>query len=424
MNKIYNKQFDETYYKEILDNGLEVLIFHKPNFISSFVGIGTNFGALNLHQKYLDKDYYFNPGVAHFLEHKLFESEEKNIFDLFSNLGCDINAFTSYNETVYYFQTTNQEIKEPLNLLLDFVQDLDINEESVEKEKGIIIQEVMMHKQEVESRLLEETYKSLYHTYPLIYDIGGSIESINSITKDELELAYSLNYHPCNMVLLVVGPNNPNEIIKTIKDNQSKKTFERKIIKPITVFEKEPLEVNRKEYSFKMNIQKAKHVYALKLKADFKDKKDCAYKERCMNILMRLYFSPFNPHYQKWLDEGIINDYFAYDVDFDMNYANILFLCESDGINLKELIDNELNEDLIDEESLNQIKRQYIGASFRPFNDIGIFGSFYIRDYLNGFDYFDILEVMKDIDVDALRQIKEDLNTDNFALIHVYPQDK
>ena len=176
MIKHYNELFDETSYTETLDNGLKVIIFHKPGYSLTSACFGTAFGGLNICQRHNARDYSFHPGTAHFLEHKLFESEEKDIMTAFSLMGANVNAFTSYKETVYYFTKSGEDIKDCLNLLLDFVQNLSITKESVEKEKGIIVEEVSMYMQNPDSRLINETYKSLYEKYPLKYDIGGDEE--------------------------------------------------------------------------------------------------------------------------------------------------------------------------------------------------------------------------------------------------------
>ena len=423
MKKEYNRYFDETYYTETLDNGLRVIIFHKPEYVSTMAAFGTSYGALDIAQKFKGKDYVFDPGVAHFLEHKLFETEDKDIFSRFSALGCNVNAFTSYNETVYHFSTTSKDIREALELLLDFVQDLSITEGSVEKEKGIIIQELSMYMQEADSRLLDETYKSLYHDFPLIHDIGGDEKSVRNITKEELELCYKLNYHPSNMALVIIGPLDPKYLISIVKENQERKDFKAEE-RPVKNYCETKMEVKRKEYSFKMDITKPKHVYAIKLKPDFKDHRDCSYKEWCENIYLKAYFSPLNPSYQKWLDEGIINDYFGYEVDFAMDYANILFYNESDKDDLKQLIDEELKKDLISEDILRQIKRRYIGGSFRIFNDISSFGIGYIRDHLNGYDFFDNISILSKITTDDLKNVHKNLDWSNQALIHIIPGGK
>lgn len=420
MKKIHNDFFDEDFYIEKLDNGLEVVIFNKKDFLTTACAFATSYGALNTDEVLDDKEYHFHPGVAHFLEHKLFESEDKNIFEEFSNMGCNVNAFTSYHETVYYFSTTNKEIKEPLNLLLDFVQKLDITDENVEKEKGIICQELAMYMQNPDSRLLQETYRSLYHNYPLKYDIGGDETSVNAISKDELNLCYKINYHPNNMVLLIVSPLDVNYLMDIVKENQSKKHFDKqKDVKTLSLDEDES--VVRKEFSFEMDINKPKHVYALKLKPNFKDSDDIVYKQWCLDLYLKAYFSSINKDYQEWLNKGLINDYFGYEVDFDKDYAYILFYNESEDDNIKELVDNELKKDLITEEILTSIKRRYIGNSFDTLNDVESFDTGYVRDYVNGIDYFKSIEILTHISLDDLKAVFKGFDYSNYALIHILP---
>ena len=420
MKKIHNDFFDEDFYIEKLDNGLEVVIFNKKDFLTTACAFATSYGALNTDEVLDDKEYHFHPGVAHFLEHKLFESEDKNIFEEFSNMGCNVNAFTSYHETVYYFSTTNKEIKEPLNLLLDFVQKLDITDENVEKEKGIICQELAMYMQNPDSRLLQETYRSLYHNYPLKYDIGGDDESVNAISKDELDLCYKINYHPNNMVLLIVSPLDVNYLMDIVKENQSKKHFDKqKDVKTLLIDEDDS--VVRKEFSFEMDINKPKHVYALKLKPNFKDSDDIVYKQWCLDLYLKAYFSSINKDYQEWLNKGLINDYFGYEVDFDKDYAYILFYNESEEDNIKELVDNELKKDLITEEILTSIKRRYIGNSFDTLNDVESFDTGYVRDYVNGIDYFKSIEILTHISLNDLKAVFKGFDYSNYALIHILP---
>ena len=420
MKKIHNDFFDEDFYIEKLDNGLEVVIFNKKDFLTTACAFATSYGALNTDEVLDDKEYHFHPGVAHFLEHKLFESEDKNIFEEFSNMGCNVNAFTSYHETVYYFSTTNKEIKEPLNLLLDFVQKLDITDENVEKEKGIICQELAMYMQNPDSRLLQETYRSLYHNYPLKYDIGGDETSVNAISKDELDLCYKINYHPNNMVLLIVSPLDVNYLMDIVKENQSKKHFDKqKDVKTLLIDEDDS--VVRKEFSFEMDINKPKHVYALKLKPNFKDSDDIVYKQWCLDLYLKAYFSSINKDYQEWLNKGLINDYFGYEVDFDKDYAYILFYNESEEDNIKELVDNELKKDLITEEILTSIKRRYIGNSFDTLNDVESFDTGYVRDYVNGIDYFKSIEILTHISLDDLKAVFKGFDYSNYALIHILP---
>ena len=205
MKTITNKRYGESYVEETLENGLHVVLWQKPDYEKSLFMMATPLGAMDMKQ--VDehgRELHFPAGIAHFLEHKMFEMGDSDVMELFSRMGASVNAFTSYTETAYYFSTTS-DVKEPLNLLLDFVQELDISEESVEKEKGIIIQELHMYKEMSDSRLLMETFSSLYQQHPLRYDIGGDDESVNSITLQQLQDCYALNYHPASMILVGVS---------------------------------------------------------------------------------------------------------------------------------------------------------------------------------------------------------------------------
>ena len=161
MKKTVEPRFDETFYSETLENGLKLIIWHKPLFTSTSCIFATPYGALDHCQKLEDGTIIEDPsGIAHFLEHKMFESEHGDVMNDFSEMGANVNAYTSYTETCYTFSTSQQDISKPLNLLLDFVQELNISDESVEKEKGIIIQELAMYQQMPDSRLFFETFKA------------------------------------------------------------------------------------------------------------------------------------------------------------------------------------------------------------------------------------------------------------------------
>lgn len=420
MLKNTNKFFDETYYTENLDNGLKVIIFNKPEFNTTVCAFGTPYGALKINQKLKNKEYHFHPGIAHFLEHKLFETKGNDMLNLFSSMGASVNAFTSYNETVYYFTKTGEDIEEPLNLLLDFVQELDINDKSVKKEKGIILQEVNSYSQIPDQRLINETYRCLYHNYPLKYDIGGDKKSIYAITTNELYECYNINYHPSNMILCITSPIDPKNIIKIVKNNQKKKSFKKTSL-PIVDNGKEKDEVVKKRYKFKMPIKTNKHVLAIKIKPNFKDVKEAFKKEWSLRILLEAYFSALNPEYQKWLDEKIINDYFGFEIDFSLDCAYVLFYIENDDEKvLKNLIYNTLKEDIITSDLIEQLKRRYIGVMFDVFNDLENFNLGYIRDKLNGIDVFDEFDLISSItprDVDEAKEYLFSPHTSYISMI-------
>ena len=225
MKKIVNERYKESYVEETLSNGLHVVLWQKPDYQKSLFMMATPLGALDIEQvDSKGNNYRFPAGIAHFLEHKMFETKEGDIMEEFSKMGANVNAFTSYTETVYYF-TCASDVEKPLNLLLDFVQELNISEASVEKEKGIIIQELNMYKQMSDSRLLNETYASLFSKHPLRYDIGGDDKSVSSTTVEDLRNCYHLNYHPQRMVLVGVCSDDPKRIMEIYTQKPGREAF-------------------------------------------------------------------------------------------------------------------------------------------------------------------------------------------------------
>lgn len=421
MNKHYHELLDETYYKEELNNGLKVVIFHKKDFHSTSAAFGTPYGAFDIKEEYEGTEFNFHPGIAHFLEHKLFESDHGDVMNDFFSIGANVNAFTSYRETVYHFEMTGDDIERPLNLLLDFVQNLSITEESVEKEKGIINQELKMYMTMPDTKLLNETFKAMYHKYPLKYDIGGDEESVNAITKQELETCYQINYHPSNMFLVITTYLEPFKIIDIIKKNQDAKTFIKRDV-PKVIFDREPEAVVNKDVDIKFNVQAPKHVYGIKIDAKFKDVNDAIKKEWALRILFESHFSSLNPSYQEWMNKGYINNYFGYEIDFDLDAAYILFYAEGrTKEELKSLIDDSLKEKILNQELLTQLKRRYLGMTFNTFNDINSFNIGYIRDILSGYDIFDVIDCVQGIELDDIYETFDSLDFNNYTLVSILP---
>ena len=253
MKRITNERYQETYYTETLENGLRVVLWHKPGYARSLFMMATPLGAMDLIQEDAQGNTYSYPaGIAHFLEHKMFEKQDQDVMNEFSRMGANVNAFTSYNETAYYFSTSGA-IEGPLDLLLDFVQQLDISDASVEKEKGIIVSELNMYQQMSDSRLLMETYQSLFHEHPLKYDIGGDENSVRSTTRQQLEACYQRNYHPSTMMLVGVSGKDPEQIMEQIRRNQRSKQFA-----PLCPIHRRPIReaasVVRERHAFSMDI--------------------------------------------------------------------------------------------------------------------------------------------------------------------------
>lgn len=408
MIKNENKNFKETYYEDICDNGLKIVVWHKPEFATTSCLFATPYGSFDSEQ--IDKNgniIRFPEGIAHFLEHKLFESDEGDVMSTFSTMGANVNAFTSFNETVYYFDTSDEDISKPLNLLLDFVQDLKITNESVEKEKGIIAQELNMYLEMPDSRLLFETFRSLYKNHPLKNDIGGTVESVYQITKEDLENCYAINYHPANMMVIIVTPINPSSVIDIVKQNQAGKKFNE--FNPVKrYFAEEPNEVFEKFKIIHMDVTNQKICLGYKLPVINETDVSRVKRDWALRFILENHFTTMNPDYQNWLDTHQISHYFEYEIDLSKDYALLIF--SDEGIDLetfKSFIQTQLNEckiNSLSESSLTQLKNRSLGETLTIFNQPEAIGIQYFRNIQTGVDLFDTIEIISNLTCDDCKQ--------------------
>lgn len=226
-------------------------------------------------------------GIAHFLEHKLFEKADGDVFQDFSKQGASANAFTSFTRTAYLFSSTSN-VEQNLETLVDFVQDPYFTEKSVEKEKGIIGQEINMYDDNPDWRLFFGLIENMYKDHPVKIDIAGTVESISHITKDLLYECYETFYHPSNMLLFIVGPVDPEAIISQVRKNQEKKPFtDQPEIKREEVREQEA--VFRREQELKMNVQGSKCLVGLKAKDPYKTGRELLKHELSMTSCLSVF---------------------------------------------------------------------------------------------------------------------------------------
>lgn len=422
MNKIFSHKYKESYIEETLENGLKVVIWQKPGFEKSYAAMATPVGAFDILQRVEGKKRSYHPGIAHFLEHKMFESKNGDVMDDFSKMGANVNAATSYNSTVYYFQTSGDLI-EPLNLLLDFTQSFDISEESVEKEKGIIVQELNMYRQMSDFRLVRETFASLFQNHPLKYDVGGDEDSVMAVTLDELNRCYEGNYHPSKMICVVVSGKDSEEILKAIKNNQNKKSFCQPI-KIERVLTEEPLEVVQKHTSFQMDVNKLKVNIAYKQKG-IADPLQRYKNEISLRFLFDAYFSTLNENYQTWLDSEVINDFFGYEFDFGEDYGHIMVYSETEKEEeFKNLVSQQLQKiqkGTMSEDVFKQLKRRYFGENIKELNDFESVALQYISTCFNGCNVFDILNLAEEITLEDVKRAGASLDLTHSSVVECKP---
>ena len=269
MKTINMQVVNEKIFYEKLDNGLEVYLYNKETFHNNYVTFTTKFGSVYNEFVPLGEDKMIKVpnGVAHFLEHKVFEQEnDPQPTEFFSESGTTYNAYTTFKNTTYLFSGANN-LENNINFLLDYVQSPYFTLENVENEKGIICEEINMCNDRPTDLLYEEIRKNTFFNNKFKESIIGTTEEVNSITKDMLYTCYNTFYHPSNMVLVITGNFNPSEIIDLVKENQSKKEFP----KPSKISIKEVKEkdkVVKKESVIYSNTDIPKVSYNIKVPFD------------------------------------------------------------------------------------------------------------------------------------------------------------
>jgi len=367
MERIEFKQLQEELFHEKLENGLEVYILPKTGFNKTYATFTTKYGSIDNHFVPLGgQDYVKVPdGIAHFLEHKLFEKEDGDVFQQFSRQGASANAFTSFTRTAYLFSSTNN-VEQNIETLIDFVQEPYFSEKTVEKEKGIIGQEITMYDDNPDWRLYYGLIQNLYRNHPVSIDIAGTIESITPITKDLLYECYGTFYHPSNMLLFIVGPVEPEAMMKQIKDNQAKKQFDQ-AQKIQRQFPDEPAEAAKDKQVLPMNVQTSKCLVGVKANRANLSGIDMQKYELSLNIILDLIFGKSSENYERLYSSGLIDETFSYDYSQEQGFGFAMIggdTKQPDELadQLQQILLSAQNGSIFTVEALERAKKKKIGA--------------------------------------------------------------
>lgn len=424
MQKKYYQTINETLYHENMANGLNVYLLKKEGFSKTYGLFATNFGSVDTSFVPLNEAEMMKvpDGVAHFLEHKMFEMEDGDASDKFSLLGASTNAFTSSSRTAYLFSTGSNEMQ-CTELLLDFVQDLYLTEENVEKEKGIIGQEIKMYDDDPDWQNYFGAIQNLYHKHPFAIDIAGTVESVNATTKEQLETCYRTFYHPSNMVLFVCGQINPEEIMDMIRENQLKKGFT-KVNDIQRLIVDEPKTIKNKEIVQYMDVFMPKITMAIKVNNIPIEPKKRVKREMATQLVLDYLFSKSSKVYNDWVNNEWINDTFGGYYIQERDYACIQFGGDTNHVDeLKcALIDlvSKLPTSQIPMDDFERLKRKMMGAYVMSFNSIENIANHFIRYYFEDFSSFDLIDTLNELNyddvVEALQLFDIDLSTFHIIL--------
>ncbi len=427
MNKIELTGTDTFIYHEILPNGLNVYLIPYKNKNNYFMSYFTRFGSINLEfvpvgEKKMEK---VPEGIAHFLEHKMFEQEDGVVpFEFFSKSGTGCNASTGFKATRYIVYGTNN-LKENLEYLIKYVNSPYFTDENVEKEKGIIAEEIKMYDDNPEWVLTEEVEKATFKVHPIRNDIAGYIDTINNITKEQLYKCYNTFYNPSNMGLVIGGNFEPVEIMDFIKNNKylvnDKKNSDIKIQKI-----DEPEEVNCEliEKSFH-NITNPKAGFTIKL--NIKDVK--ASKRHEYNIyvgmILNILFGTSSVFREEMMSKNLLNSLILERMIVD-DYLVITFWIESK--NPKELIENikrQINQYTITDEEVQRCKKVWISSEVIMTDNIEITVDNLINDII---EYGDIIpnkiSIIRKMNLKKLNEIRNKFKINNNSTVILLPENK
>ncbi|MBT2761096.1 pitrilysin family protein [Paenibacillus sp. ISL-20] len=420
MESIHYDNLQETLYYEVMDNGLHVYVLPKPGFQKTYATFATKYGSVDNHFKVEGESETRVPdGIAHFLEHKMFEEPEGDIFAKFASNGASANAFTSFDQTVYLFSAT-ENIHENLETLINFVQNPYFTDQNVEKEKGIIGQEINMYQDNPDWRVYFGLIEAMYKVHPVHIDIAGTVESIGTITKEDLYTCYNAFYHPSNMLLFVVGGVDPVETMNLIRSNQAAKSYEKQgSIERL--FDPEPQGVEEKRRESRLAVSLPKCLFGFKEKQVGLAAEKQLHRDLTTKLMMDLLFGSSTELYQQLYDEDLISDSFGHEYNSSPQYAfSAVGGDTKDPDQLLERIRTEVDKlkaTGFQVSDFERARKKKMGGYLRMLNSPENIAHEFTRYQFRGVDFFKVLSVYESITIDDVnRRLQEHVDWDQLAV--------
>lgn len=424
MERIYDDVLNEEIYINSYPSGLKAFVIRKKNFSKVFAGYATKYGSVDsrfVHPK-TGKIVEVPEGIAHFLEHKLFEEQEGNVFDRFSKFGAMANAFTSFKETVYYFIST-QNFGENFEILLDFVQNPYFTDENIEKEKGIIAQEIRMYQDNPTWRVYFNMLNALYVKHPVKIDIAGTLDSIQKITKDDLYLCYNTFYHPSNMIIVVCGDVIPEDVFDKIDKMQKAKEYQSIIER---LYPDEPKGVCQKRIEQRLSV--ATPIFYIGFKDNLNDipSYEMIKKDIQTQILAEMLFGKSTDFYENLYEQGLINQNFGFEYNCEPDYSFFMIGGESKSPDevYKRIIEHVSAKKTkgINEAEFDRAKKVVFGSNLRKFDNLEKLAVEFIYNYFKGVNIFEYVKEINNISMDECAKRLNEFFDENWSAISIiYP---
>lgn len=410
---------EESYVKVTMDSGLEIYIMEKPQYSSSYAIYGTRYGSIDTRfSKDGGKMITVPEGIAHYLEHKLFEGEDGDAFSKYAKTGASANAFTSFDRTCYLFSCSDN-FYENLDILLKFVQAPYFTPENVEKEQGIIGQEIRMYDDNPGWRVMFNLLKGMYHNHPVRIDIAGTVESIAQIDAPLLYKCYETFYNPANMFICLVGNIDTDKTLRQIEK---------------TIIDRKPVEITRGEFQEPQQIVKPYVEQRLAVNTPmfclgFKQKINTPYRRLkskvCVDLLLQIICGDASPLYARLMNEGLINDDFDCEYFNGNGYAAVIFEGESrDPERVATEIKTEisrLREEGVNKRLFSAVKCGTYGSMVRRFNSVENLAMSLTECAMCGYSLFDEIKMVKTVSYDDVIKRFDIFDNDNAVLSVIKP---
>ena len=417
IKEIKNELLNEKYYDIDHPSGLKILVMPKENYSSSYAIFATKYGSIDTMIQMKDGSFKEIPeGTAHFLEHKLFESEDLDAFERFAKTGASANAYTSFDRTGYLF-SCSANFKKNLEILLDFVQNPYFTQATVEKEQGIIGQEIDMYKDVPDWEVMFNCLMNMYHNLPVRIDIAGTHESIAQISAETLYGCYDNFYNLHNMVLSVAGNVSVDEVIE-VADKMLKpvegKMAQRKVID-------EPKEVVSSYVEEKLSVATPQFMFGFKENRDTPER--TAKEEVTMEILLDMISGQSSELYRRLFDGKLINNSFGFEYFTGFGYSCVFFAGEStepravaDEI-VKEI--KSFRENGFDKAAFDRTKKKLYGRMIMGMNDVDGIANNMAISYFAGEDIFTDFEIYKTVTLEDVEELFKNTLDENYSVLSV-----
>ncbi|MBR2786640.1 MAG: insulinase family protein [Clostridia bacterium] len=425
MKIIESTKIKEKAYFEKLENGLNIIIVPKANTKKKYVIWGTNFGSIDNRfiMPQTNEEVFIPDGVAHFLEHKMFEQKNgRNSLDVLMALGLDANAYTTNDHTAYLFECSSDKFYEGLDELMDYVQNPYFTDENVEKEKGIIGQEIMMYDDDPGFKLYLNTMDCLYHKNAVKLDIAGTIKSISNINPDVLYKCYNTFYHPSNMTLVVCGDFKPEELLEEIKKRLIPKENQGEIKR---IYEVEEAGINKKSKEARMEVSTP--IFMIGIKDKLPEAEEIVKKHIAIQIILNMLVGKSSKLYRELYNDGNLLAEPDCDYEFSKQYAHVLVGGQSKNPELVyekfKLGLARIKESGLDEEHFERMKRKIYGEYVTDYNSVSNIARMFLADSFKGINSFDYIEKFNTVTKEYAEQVLQNVfNEDMMGISIVRPK--